>query len=358
MTYAPPAQLDVGIPEPARAVGDESLSSLLREVREAGLLRPRHRYYIVKIAINLAMFGAVWAAFVIIGNSWWQLVVAVLLAFCYTQTGFIGHDIGHRQIAHNKRWAEILGFFHGNLLLGFSYSWWVSHHNKHHGYPNHLERDSDITRRRVIFIPEQGHLRQGRPKQFIVRHQHVVFFPLLLTEGIGLRVASFKAIRDRQVRRPRIEGALILAHMVVYLGALFAVLSPAKAIVFLLIQQLLFGLYIGSVFAPNHKGMPIQRPDEEWDWLTRQVVTSRNIRSSYLIDFLYGGLNYQIEHHLFPGMPRKNLRHARPIAKQYCEAVGLPYHEVSVVQSYAEVVGHLRRTTRTYQQQVKASLSS
>ena len=353
MTYAPTAQMDVGMPEPARAAGDESLSSLLREVRDAGLLQQRNGYYAIKVVTNLAMLGAVWAAFVVIGDSWWQLVVAALLAFCYTQTGFIGHDIGHRQIAHNRRWAEMLGFFHGDLLLGFSYQWWVGHHNKHHGYPNHLERDSDITRRRVIFIPEQGHLREGKAKQFIVRHQHVLFFPLLLTEGIGLRVASFKAIRDGQLRRPRVEGALIFVHMAVYLAALFAILSPGKAIVFLLVQQCLFGLYIGSVFAPNHKGMPIQRPDEEWDWLTRQVVTSRNIRSSYLTDFLYGGLNYQIEHHLFPGMPRKNLRHARPIAKRYCEAVGLPYHEVSVAQSYAEVVGHLRTTSRTYQEQVK-----
>src|SRR5260370_1836038 len=74
----------------------------------------------------------------------------------------------------------------------------------------------------------------------------------------------------------------------------------------------LFGVYIAPLFAPNPKGMPIQMPGEEWDWLTRQVVTSRNIRSSYLTDFLYGGLNYQIQHHPFPAVPREALRHARP----------------------------------------------
>src|SRR5579859_1437041 len=90
-------------------------------------------------------------------------------------------------------------------------------------------------------------------------------------------------------------------------------------------------------------------PDEEWDWLTRQVVTSRNVRSSRLTDFLYGGLNYQIEHHLFPAMPRKNLRHARPITWQYCDDHGIPYCEVSVRQSYADIVRHLYRTTKAYQ---------
>src|SRR5260370_20164840 len=113
-------------------------------------------------------------------------------------------------------------------------------------------------------------------------------------------------------------------------------------------MNLLFGLYIGSVFAPNHKGMPIQMPGEEWDWVTRQVVTSRNIRSSYLTDFLYGGLNYQIEHHLFPAMPRKALRRARPITLEYCHQIRLPYHEVGVFPSFAEVVIHLYPTTHAY----------
>jgi fatty acid desaturase len=79
------------------------------------------------------------------------------------------------------------------------------------------------------------------------------------------------------------------------------------------------------------------------------VITSRNVRSSHLTDFLYGGLNYQIEHHLFPAMPRKNLRHARPITREYCQDLGVPYCEVSVRQSYADIVRHLYRTTKSYQ---------
>jgi fatty acid desaturase len=355
MTYAPSADRDDGQLRPESPSGEDRFLPLLHQVRAAGLLDPRNGYYLVKVGINLLMLAAAWAAFFLVGNSWWQLVVAAILAFCYTQTGFIGHDVGHRQVARSRRWQDALGLAHGNLLLGFSYSWWVGHHNKHHSYPNHLERDSDITRRRVIFIPEQGPTRKGKVKQFIVRHQHVLFFPLLLTEGIGLRVASFKAIKQREVRHPMLEGALIGLHLAAYLAVLFLFLSPAKAVVFLLVQQGLFGLYIGSVFAPNHKGMPIQQPDEDWDWLTRQVVTSRNIRSNLLIDFVYGGLNYQIEHHLFPGMPRKNLRHARNVTLRYCQAAGVPYHEVSVARSYAEVVGHLKTTTLAYQKQSSSS---
>jgi len=284
--------------------------------------------------------------------------VAVFMAFCYTQTGFVGHDIGHRQVTRNRRSQDLLGLLHGNLLMGFSYGWWVGHHNKHHSNPNHLEKDSDITRRRAIFIPEQGWTRKGRAKQFIVRHQHVLFYPLLVTEGIGLRTESIKAIRRRLPRLNTIEAILIVLHLALYLGVVFWVMPVPIGIAFILTMNLLFGLYIGSVFAPNHKGMPIQMPGEEWDWLTRQVITSRNIRSSYLTDFLYGGLNYQVEHHLFPTMPRKSLRRARPITMDFCKEIGLKYHEVSVWRSYVEVITHLYRTTKAYQASIRPSKSA
>jgi fatty acid desaturase len=252
-------------------------------------------------------------------------------------------------VARRRSHQNLLGWFHGNVVLGFSYSWWVRHHNKHHSYPNHLERDSDITRRRVIFIPEQGLSRKGRPTQFIVRHQHVVFYPLLMTESLGLRVASFKAVKDREIPRNVLEGLLIGGHLLCYFGVVFAILSPLTAVLFVLIHQALFGLYIGAAFATNHKGMPLQRPDDQWDWLTRQVTTARNLRSNRVTDFVFGGVNYQIEHHLFPTMTRNNLRRARPIVMRYCVEVGVPYHEVSVWRSYVEILGHLRRTTMAYQ---------
>jgi fatty acid desaturase len=342
----------------ADRTGSDSFQELLSRVKTAGLLDPQPNYYVAKIIGNLIMLGIGWTLVVVVGASWWQLAVAAFMAFCYTQTGFVGHDIGHRQVTRSRHSQDLLGLLHGNLLMGFSYGWWVGHHNKHHSNPNHLEKDSDITRRRAIFIPEQGAMRKGRAKQFIVRHQHVLFYPLLVTEGIGLRTESIKAIRRKLPRLNAIEGSLILVHLVAYFGIVFWVMPIPMGIAFILTMNLLFGLYIGSVFAPNHKGMPIQMPGEEWDWLTRQVITSRNIRSSYLTDFLYGGLNYQVEHHLFPTMPRKSLRRARPITMDFCKEIGLKYHEVSVWRSYVEVITHLYRTTKAYQAGIRPTKSA
>jgi fatty acid desaturase len=98
---------------------------------------------------------------------------------------------------------------------------------------------------------------------------------------------------------------------------------------------------MGCSFAPNHKGMPLTGQQDKLDFLRRQVLTSRNIRGGPVVDYLFGGLNYQIEHHLFPGMPRPNLRLARPIVIAYCRQTGVPYLETGVFASYRQALGHL-----------------
>jgi fatty acid desaturase len=167
------------------------------------------------------------------------------------------------------------------------------------------------------------------------------FFPLLLLEGLSLHVSSVRAVLKRQVKATRLEATLLAVHFVGYLAAMFLVLSPLQAVVFIAVHHGLWGVYLGCSFAPNHKGMPTLSADEKLDHLRKQVLTSRNVRGGWLVDFALGGLNYQIEHHLFPGMPRANLRHAQPLVRQFCLHRNLPYHQTSLVGSYAQVVRHL-----------------
>jgi fatty acid desaturase len=117
------------------------------------------------------------------------------------------------------------------------------------------------------------------------------------------------------------------------------VLSPLQALAFLVVHQALFGVYLGMTFAPNHKGMP--HPTGNEDYLRKQVVTSRNVRGGWFVDVALGGLNYQIEHHLFPGMPSVNLRKAQPIVQEYCAQIGVPYEQTGLIESYRQALRHL-----------------
>jgi fatty acid desaturase len=324
-----------------------TFEELNARVREAGLLRPRRDYYAMKIAANLALLAGCYAAVVALGDTWWQLLVAVALAGAFVQTGFIAHDAGHKQISKARRPAELLGMLHMNVLLGVAYGWWVNHHNRHHSNPNNLDLDPDTVRRPVIFDVDEVPAKAGtRFRRFIIRFQSVMFFVLLGHEAYRVRMAGIKAARLGALKWPKLELSLVAAHFAGYFGVLFAVLSPVRAVAFVLVHQVLFGLYLGAVFAPNHKGMVVYRSDVEMDWLHRQVLTSRNVFSSRFTDFVYGGLNYQIEHHLFPGMARVNLRRARPIVSRYCAEHGIPYVEVPVLASYVTVARFLGRVSR------------
>ncbi|MEU4472623.1 acyl-CoA desaturase [Micromonospora sp. NPDC023888] len=288
---------------------------------------------------GLAVMGVV---FVRLGPSWWQTAAAAAVAVLFAQLAFLGHDAGHRQIFRSRRANDVVGLVCGNLLTGISYGWWVDKHNRHHAHPNTEGRDPDIAVAPLSFTPGQAATRRGLRALF-VRHQAALFFPLLLMEGLHLHAASVRAVAVRSGLRHRpVEAGLLVLHFAGYLTAVFLVLRVPQAIVFILVNQALFGLYLGCSFAPNHKGMPILTEADDLDYLRRQVLTSRNVRGGRLLDALLGGLNYQIEHHLFPSMPQPNLRHAQPLIRQFCTEHGIAYHETTLIQSWAQGLAHLR----------------
>ncbi len=338
----PPGSAAAEMPQASR----KSLyAGLLNEVREAGLLRRRTGYYVWKVASTVGLTVGAWVAFVIIDDSWWQIAIAAILAICFTQLGFLGHDAGHRQAFSSRRANYILGLLNANLAIGLSYGWWIDKHHRHHANPNHEGKDPDIQAGALVFTAAQAH-NGGRLARALYRRQAYLFFPLLLLEGLNLHVASVRALISRAAKHRWWEVALFAVHIVGYFGAVFLVLSPLRAIIFIIVQQGIFGLYLGCSFAPNHKGMPILSDADRSDFLRRQVLTSRNVRGNYLVDYVLGGLNYQIEHHLFPNMPRPNLRRSQPIIRRYCREHGIAYAQENVFASYAQALRHLNTVGR------------
>ncbi|MEV0643054.1 acyl-CoA desaturase [Streptomyces sp. NPDC050619] len=333
------------IPHPRPAGRGSDYAALSREVKASGLLKRRPGYYSVKVGANLLLLAGGWTAFALIGQSWWQLLTAAFLAVMFTQTGFIGHDAGHHQIAASKRVNNVLGRVHADLLIGLSYGWWISKHNRHHSHPNHVDRDPDIADGAIAFTEDHARVRRGA-YAWLARHQAKLFFPMLLLEGLALHVAGVKELFERTgTRTSRMtkagQASLLTAHLVGYFAAVFWVLPPVQAVCFIAVHQGLFGLYMGCSFAPNHKGMALFAKDDKIDFLRRQVLTSRNIRGHKFTDFALGGLNYQIEHHLFPSMPRPSLRHAQELVRSFCARHGIAYHETGLFDSYAQVLRHL-----------------
>jgi fatty acid desaturase len=281
------------------------------------------------------------AAFIAARETFWlECLVALFFAFVTTQLGFVGHDAGHRQPFGSTRLNDVSGLFHGDLLVGMSFFWWVGKHNAHHAKPNEVDSDPDIDIPMLSFSHKEALSKTGALR-FISAHQAFFFFPLLTLVGLDLQKASVMFLAQEKSRYRKIEIALLLLHYVAYFGLIFAVLPFWQGIVFVLIHKLAMGLYLGSVFAPNHKGMLLTEHGSKIDFLRRQVLTARNVRAGFITDEWYGGLNYQIEHHLFPAMPRGHLAQAQRLIRAYCQERGVSYHETSMVHSYREILSFL-----------------
>jgi fatty acid desaturase len=310
-------------------------------IRDAGLLNRRAGYYGITIPATLAAFAAGWVALFMVGNSWTALCVAVFLGVMFTRLGFICHDAGHQEVFRARRANRLLGLSVGNGLIGLSFGWWVSKHNAHHARPNEIGRDPDLVMRRSDLTQSdalsEGHHgpRRRRPEAAWL------FFPLMLLRSTGLHLSGAQYLIRQRDREALVEGLLIAIHAVLYFTAIFWVLSPLKALVFIAVQQGVFSLYLGCSFAPNHKGMPILEQEIQISFFRRQVVTSRNISGGPFMTFMFGGLNYQIEHHLFPAMPRANLARAKAIVRQYCLESDLGYREERLISSFHQTMQYL-----------------
>lgn len=318
-------------------------SELAAEIHQRGLLERRYGYYAMKVSAVVLALAGVWVAFAFIGNSWAQMAIAAVLGLVLTHLAFLSHDAAHRQIFRSGSANDWLARVLGSLLTGMSISWWASKHTRHHASPNQINKDPDIEPTVVVFYPEPDR-RRSRIGAFMMARQGWWFFPILTVEGLNLHAQSMMTLFSRRpVKRRWTELSMVAVRWAAYLTALFWLLPVGMAGAFLGVQLIVFGVYMGCTFAPSHKGMPVVPADAKIDFFRRQVLVSRNITGPQFMTFAMGGLNYQVEHHLFPSMPRPNLRRARNIIMPFCADRGVPYTETSLLSAYRIVVRYLNK---------------
>ena len=318
-------------------------AELKRLIKQRGLLDQQPAYYAVKTVFTLGLLVVSLALLFILEDTWSQLLNAAYLAFVFVQISLLAHDFGHRQFSFRSSWKnDWLTLVFGNLSLGVSRQWWIDKHNEHHAHPNQMDLDPDVDIPLLAFEEEQALEKRGFAR-FVVKYQAALIFPLSLLQAISMLRSSIEFLAAKKAKSTLGEALTICAHFALYFGLLFSVLEPLQALLFIAVHRGLFGTYMVSIFAPNHKAMPILERDSKVDFLRRQVLTSRNVVAHPITDFWYGGLNYQIEHHLFPRLPRNKLKEAQPIIRGFCRDHSIAYHETGVLQSYREILQHLHK---------------
>ncbi len=344
-TTPPPSGVRLTRPRAAGTVDVTStFTALSKTVRDAGLLRrARWFYLLLGTGLLLALGGAI-AGFILLGDSWFQLLIAGALGVIFTQAAFLAHEASHRQVLASGPANDRLGRWVGVLGVGMSYQWWMTKHTRHHANPNQVGRDPDIAVDGVVaFTPESAAQQRGLFAA-ITRRQGWLFYPLLLLEGINLHVHSVRSLLERREVDGRwLELGLLALRFAVLFGVVFWVLPLGMAFAFLGVQLAVFGVYMGTSFAVNHTGMPILPPEARLDFFAKQVRTSRNIAGGWWASALLGGLNYQVEHHLFPSMARPFLAKTRELVREHSRANDVPYTETSLARAHVAVVRHMHR---------------
>jgi fatty acid desaturase len=316
---------------------------LFNTMKDLGYMRRRYGWYAFRFGLLLAGFAAGVAVLFIVGPSPWQLLNAVWFSFIITQIAFMSHDGAHRQIFESGKANEWASRIVGNLFVGLSYGWWMKKHGAHHAQPNKIGKDGDIKAGAIVFTAQDAQDIHGVRAWFMAR-QHWYFLPILLLAGADLHVNALKTVLGRAPFKHRVaEASLLAVRLIGFPILVLFALGPWWGLAFLAVQVGFFGLYMAGSFAPNHKGMPVIPESLNVDFLRRQTLLSRNISGGPAVGFLMGGLNYQIEHHLFPSMPSIALRKAQPIVREYCEANGVRYTETTIVGSYRIIINYLKR---------------
>jgi fatty acid desaturase len=318
-----------------------NFAAMSRVVREMGLLRRSRWFYAVLLGSLFAALGGAITGFVLLGESWFQLLIAAALGLIFTQFAFFSHEAAHRQVLASGPANDRLGRIIGVAMAGMSYQWWMTKHTRHHGNPNQIGKDPDIEPDGVAFHAQTARERRGLMAVF-TRIQGYVFFPLLAFEGVNLHVRSVASLVERRkVDGRALELSILAARFGIYLTLVFLFLPLGMAFAFIGVQLAVFGIYMGATFAPNHIGMTLVPRETRLDFLSKQVLTSRNITGGWWMTVLMGGLNHQVEHHLFPNMPRPHLARAREIVREHCQQHGMTYTETSLPHAWRRVIQHL-----------------
>ncbi|MEZ2372520.1 fatty acid desaturase [Arthrobacter sp. RCC_34] len=319
----------------------ERFVALQTQMKSDGLLVRRRGFYLTVFSILIVAYGAAWVGFGLLGDSGFQILIAVGLGVLMTQFGFLAHEAAHRQIFSTWKANDWFARLVATGLSGISYAMWQQKHTRHHSTPNMIGKDPDIRPGFVAFYDQAA---AARPKalHFIAKGQGYFLFLLLPFLGISLQVDSYRHLLSRgRVDRRALELVILTARTCAVPVLAFVFLPLPLAITFVLVQQGVFGFYMGATFAPNHKGMKVYAAGDRVDFLTRQVRSSRNITGNWAMDLLMGGLNYQIEHHLFPTMPRPALRRAAAIVQRTCAEENIPYTTSTLLASYGTVIKYL-----------------
>jgi len=306
----------------------DTFDELKAQIREAGLLKR------VPIRGSIEM-AAVILSFVIVYSTlslWNPILLGLFMTLLFTRAVFVSHDILHTQYFKDKRVSFRLSYPFSAIILSNSSSWWDFKHNvNHHHFCNTITKDQDIMALDGAFTPND---RGNSP--FIRKYKHIIFWGAMFFMYPAFIVQSY----DFAIKRKKYgELFLMLLHWPVIWGPIFYLLPLSDALITFLTLNITLSVWLAYGFITNHLGCEVFTVEEaeSMSWMELQMRTSRSLKGGMLVHWFYGGLNTQIEHHLFPKAPRFNLLKVQKMTKEFARKHDIAYFETTPLEAYVQI---------------------
>jgi len=335
-----------------------------------GMFNASLPFYVYKVS-SIYLLLAVSIYFAVAFDSLiMNLLGGLLLGLFWQQVAWLCHDFCHHQVFKTRDYNDMFSLFLMNFSQGFSVQWWKSKHNAHHAVPNlhasiegACDGDPDIDTMPYLAwtIKMAEGARDSPVGRFMVNYQAVFYFPLLLLArlawvhqswvfaygGWGQHSVAAAHIDQKKIQYPFMEKFLLVVHYT-WLFTVLSHMSVLNAFLYFMVAQTSCGLFLAIVFGLGHNGMAVYPANERPDFWKLQVSTTRNITSNPLVDWFCGGLQYQVDHHLFPMIPRHNLPKVHELVKSFCKEQDVYYHEADLFVGTVEVLSHLNKISAEF----------
>ena len=315
---------------------------LKSEVREAGLLARvpiRGSIEMGATIVSMILVYAIAINWNSMPDTWWMpIAVALFMVVIFTRAVFISHDILHTQYFKNKALAFKLSYPFSAFILSNSSSWWDWKHNvNHHTFCNIPQKDEDIRAMDGAFTNHQ----KG-DKAWLRSSKYLVFWGAMFFMYPAFIAQSYTFVLQR---KKYAELALMLLHWPIVWGPIFYFLPLADALIVFVTLNIVLSGWLAFGFITNHLGCEVIEEEEgsKLSWMELQMRTSRSLKGGALVHWFYGGLNTQIEHHLFPKAPRFNLLKIQKMTKDFAKKNSLAYFETSPIEAYVQINDVLKR---------------
>ncbi|KFO91413.1 Fatty acid desaturase 2, partial [Buceros rhinoceros silvestris] len=331
----------------------EDFRTLRKTAEDMNLFKASPLFFSLYLGHIIAMEVLAWSMISYFGTGWiTTLIVACILTTSQAQAGWLQHDFGHLSVFKKSSWNHIIHKFIIGHLKGASANWWNHRHFQHHVKPNIFQKDPDVNMLHVFVLGDTQPVEYGKKKLKYLpyNHQHEYFFLIDLPNPDCVNSSSlnpsFPALEPPALCRSQSQFSIFsmmskhlqhCQHGRVKRG------KPQR-----LGNNLCSGRFLEShwfvwVTQMNHIPMEIDS-EKHRDWLSSQMAATCNIEQSFFNDWFTGHLNFQIEHHLFPTMPRHNFWKVKPLVKSLCAKYGVKYEEKPLGKAFVDIVGSLKKS--------------